>query len=775
MPSLRQLLASRWRVRPRPLILGAGALAGLAVLFTGAGAGLERQLTELRYGLRSHAASGAVHIVEVDARSLSQIGRWPLPRSIHARAIDRLRESGARSIAFDVDFSAASTAREDAALAAALERAGGSVVVPTFRQAAGGASSQLFDSVPIKLFSERAFLAGVNVHPDADGYVRRMPLGIETAGTPRPSLPSLVAESVAEIGTEFAVDYAIEPDSIPRHSLVDLVRGKVPAEAIAGKRVIIGATAIEMGDRYSVPRHGVIPGVVVQALAAETLLQGPVPRDWGGALPLAALLLLALAAIRPAPDRRHLALFGAGVLALLALPLASEQLFAVSLDLAPALAAAGVMLSVAGMAVAARRARRREATDGETGLPNLVALEAALADRADARLVVAQIDHFAMIGSGIGAAATAKLILRVAERLKLGCGDAAIYRTGSATLAWIEGDAEESRLEAGIDAVAALMRAPVECGRLVDVSLSFGVAAGAGAGARQLAANGALAATRASRSGARWQAFTEEDEAEADWQLSLIAELDSAMASGALWVAYQPKVDVASGETIGVEALVRWNHPVRGPIGPDRFIPLIEEHGRAGDLTRYVFRQALADAQRWEAQGSPIGVAVNVSATLLADRGFIDWLRETLASGGVVPARVTIEVTESAAMRDPERAVAALESWRALGVGISIDDYGTGQSSLAYLQTLPATELKIDKSFVQAMESERRNAIMVRSTIALAHELGMKVVAEGIEDSACLRMLAEMGCDTAQGYHLGRPMAAEAVTALLETRMQAAA
>ena len=144
-------------------------------------------------------------------------------------------------------------------------------------------------------------------------------------------------------------------------------------------------------------------------------------------------------------------------------------------------------------------------------------------------------------------------------------------------------------------------------------------------------------------------------------------------------MAYRPKIDVASGETIRVEALVRWNHLVRGPIGPDRFIPLTEEHGRAGDLTRYV-RQTLSDAQRWEAQGSPIGVAVNVSATLLADRGFIDWLRETLASGGVIPARVTIEVTKLAAMDDAERAVAALESWRALGVGISNDDYGTGQS-----------------------------------------------------------------------------------------------
>jgi EAL domain-containing protein (putative c-di-GMP-specific phosphodiesterase class I) len=134
--------------------------------------------------------------------------------------------------------------------------------------------------------------------------------------------------------------------------------------------------------------------------------------------------------------------------------------------------------------------------------------------------------------------------------------------------------------------------------------------------------------------------------------------------------------------------------------------------------------------------------------------------------------RVTIEVTESAAMDSPERAIAALESWRSLGVGISIDDYGTGQSSLGYLQKLPATELKIDKSFVQSIVTDSRNAIMVRSTIHLAHELGMKTVAEGIEDQACLDLLAEMGCDTGQGYHIGRPVSADDLSAFLAARRE---
>jgi EAL domain-containing protein (putative c-di-GMP-specific phosphodiesterase class I) len=188
-----------------------------------------------------------------------------------------------------------------------------------------------------------------------------------------------------------------------------------------------------------------------------------------------------------------------------------------------------------------------------------------------------------------------------------------------------------------------------------------------------------------------------------------------------------------------------------------------------------VLEQALEDALEWQEKGFPIGVAVNVSASLLADHGFIEQVGRIVQSSLLPAHKVTIEVTETAAMHSPERAIAALESWRKLGVSISIDDYGTGQSSLAYLQKLPANELKIDKSFILTLGEDRRNAIMVRSTVALAHELGMKVVAEGVEDAACLRLLAEMGCDTAQGYYIGRPVAAETLTELLEDSERRAA
>jgi EAL domain-containing protein (putative c-di-GMP-specific phosphodiesterase class I)/CHASE2 domain-containing sensor protein len=754
----------RWR---RLAIAGAAALVGVVLLAGGEGDGLDKQLRILRDGIRSHPASGEVHIVEIDAKSLGRLDTWPWPRGLHARAIDRLSKAGARSIAFDVDFSATSRPAEDARLAAALERAGRSVILPTIRQQESSGSSKFVDSVPAKPFADKAFLAAVNVVPDDDGYVRAMLLGLETRGIPRPSLASMVAEGGAGIGRSFEIDYSIEPDTIPRHSFVDLIEGRIPPTALAGKRVIIGATAVENGDRYAVPRHGVIPGVVIQALAAETLMAGPVPAHTSAVWPLALALLIVVLAVRLRAGPGRVALFAGGTGLILALPLASESFLALSVAIAPALAALVVAMLTSGAALAFGRYLESALADEATGLPNLAALEAEAAPAGATHVVVARIDRFAAIASGLGPEATAALVGRIAERLRFSHAERRIYRVDAASLAWLEPLGEEASFEDRLDAIAALMRSPIECGRLVDVALAFGLACGEGRGARQLVANAGAAAASAAQRGARWRRFIAADGEEIDWQLSLLGELDGAMADGQLWNAYQPKLDMKSGEIVAVETLVRWAHPERGPIGPDSFVPVIEEAGRIRDLTAFVLRQSLDDALRWSDSGHPVGVAVNVSATLLADHEFIETVGMILQGHALPNDRVTIEVTESAAMDSPDRAIAALESWRALGVAISIDDYGTGQSSLNYLQKLPASELKIDKSFVQTIVTDSRNAIMVRSTIALAHELGMKTVAEGVEDPACLQLLADMGCDTAQGYHIGRPMAAAELSAFL--------
>ncbi len=757
----------------RGLAKAAAAFLGLLLLVTGGFESGDKMLRLARDAVRSQPASGQVHIVEIDARSLSEIDRWPWPRRVHAQLIDRLQASNLRSLAFDVDFSSLSNPDDDADLARALEGAGGSVILPTFRQQANSQSSDYIDNIPAKPFRDNAFLAAVTVLPDADGNVRRMPLGIETLATPRPSLASLVAERQAEIGRSFTIDYSIDPSSIPRHSFVDVIRGRVDPALLEGKRVLVGATAVEMGDRYAVPGHGVIPGVVIQALAAETLLAGPVPSEISGLWPLLLAMLLIVLVLREGSRPVRILAFASGLALLLIVPLIGESYFALSMPLVPALAAMGMAALTSLFFYSADRFRHRTLNDPETGLPNARALERD-SGAGTFLVIVARIDRFAELAAALGPEATTALIHRVSDRLGFG-QNRPIYRVEQSSLAWIEEEDKADSLPDRLEGLSAVMRSPVDCGRLVDVSVAFGIAEPVAGGSKQQIANAALAAFDSARAGLRWDRFVEDGSGERNWHLSLLGELDAAMAAGQVWNAYQPKLEIASGRIIGVEALVRWEHPERGPIMPDQFIPLVEEHGHARDLTLHVFDTAMRDLKRWTQSGLDLVVAVNVSTTLLLDQPFVTTLSERLLREPELATRITIEVTESAAMVNPDRAIAALESWRSAGAHISIDDYGTGQSSLNYLQKLPASELKIDRSFVSNLVTDQRNAIMVRSTIALAHELGMRVVAEGIEDRESLARLAEMGCDIAQGWHVGRPMPAERLDSFLLDRSLAAA
>ncbi len=748
-------LAERWR--PAAWLLAAAI--GLALLQSGGGDGLDQALTDARAALAERPASGEVHIVAIDERSIAAFRQWPWPRHIHAEAIDRLRESKAALIAFDVDFSSPSRPSEDEALAAALERAGGSVVLPTFRRFGGP------DASPIPAFADKAFLATANVFTEADGELRHMPYAIEVGGLPRPSLASMVAERPGGAGELFPIDRSIDPASIPRHSMADVIAGRIPAGRLAGKRILIGMTAIEGGDRYTVARHGLLPGVVVQALAAETLLAGAPPRPAGGGVALVLALLAAAAALRIRRSVRMGLAFAAAGTSVLLMPTAAERLAGLDLVVAPALGALLAAGAAGGIGLAASRRREGRLADSDTGLPNLAALERDCRGAASVAVAFARIDDFAGLLSTLGGAGAAQLVRAVADRLALGASTARIYRIEEAGLAWIEpADAELGDRFDGLDAV---MRAPFAAGRKVEVRTHFGVARGSGAAARRLCADAGLAALHAAEAGRSWQIFSPADLEQANWRVSLLAELDSALADGELWNAYQPKLDLRTGRIVAVEALVRWDHPERGTLAPDSFIPLVEQHGRTADMTLHVMAEALAQAAAWREAGCPLGVAVNISATLLHDPAFARRLEQVLRASGFPAGRVTLEVTESAAMADPEAAVVALQRWRELGVGVSIDDYGTGQSSLSYLQRMPATELKIDRIFIAAMAADPRNRILVRSTIAMAHELGLEVVAEGVEDEATLDLLREMGCDVVQGYYVSRPLRAEAVAAFV--------
>jgi diguanylate cyclase (GGDEF)-like protein len=250
-------------------------------------------------------------------------------------------------------------------------------------------------------------------------------------------------------------------------------------------------------------------------------------------------------------------------------------------------------------------------------------------------------------------------------------------------------------------------------------------------------------------------------------RLTMLTELRRAIDQGELVLHYQPKAELRSGEVKGVEALVRWSHPVRGLIPPDDFIPLAQKTGVIVPLTFFVLNEAIRQCRTWQLEGVDLSVGVNLSARNLLDVHLPDTVGELLGRWEVPPSLLELEITESTILADPIRAMHVLSRLSGMGVRLAIDDFGTGYSSLAYLKRLPVDELKIDKSFVQGMEENENDAVIVRSTIDLGRNLGLRVVAEGVETAEAWSRLVALGCDVAQGYYLSRPVPAAELAAWL--------
>lgn len=400
----------------------------------------------------------------------------------------------------------------------------------------------------------------------------------------------------------------------------------------------------------------------------------------------------------------------------------------------------------------------------ESGLPNRAALEQDIAAMQeldeDSMLVVAAlgIDRFTQVRGAIGYELFAGLIGEVARRLADLHPGGRIVRLATAELglAFRAGNLKQACTHAAT--FQSSLNTPLCLGEnSIDVSVTVGLAIH-GVGHELVAsmverANIALDQARASK--LRIGMFDRDVYGNPANNLSLMGEMMLAIQAGGLAVAYQPKFDFRSSAVTGVEALVRWPNYRLGPLGPDIFVPMAEETGHIQALTEYVLVQAVVDQAKLQHAGHDISMSVNLSGRLLHDQDFAD---RVLAIIGAAAGRFCLEVTETAAMENPELAMRSLNRYRAAGVSVAIDDYGSGFSSLAYLKDLPATELKIDKAFVFDIADSQRNSLLVRSTIDLGHSLGMQVTAEGVETATALSLLALMGCDAAQGHFIGRPM-----------------
>ena len=884
----------------------------VAISLAGLTGALKNALVDLRFGLSPRPASGGIVVVAIDSPSIESIGVWPWPRRIHGDLIDKLTRAGAADVAFDVDFSTPSTPEFDQAFAKALERAGGSTVLPTFEQRVrSGTGESIHLNRPLPNFAKHAWPAVVNVSTETDGIVRRYPYGKAFDGTFLPSMGAVITGLYEPAKESLRIDFSIQPSSIPVISYKDVLNEEPSVlRLLKGKKVIVGGTALELGDRFNIPNGHTISGVVLQALAAESIVQGRLLHEssllaklagpiiiilgmillWHrtsamsravilvavaiavevGAiaiqtkLPLmadTALLHIAIAAYLTAIALDEIDLRGLlGLIAerrfqRIAMSLGdglicadknglitvwnptasaifgfqSEEMLGCPFDMICAGSADpsapnsfsiltlphellqapggktvelygrrknGELFSLEvcfsgwpgsdgfnyGAVLRDISVRQREAArmrylaeyDAVTGLANRHALIAHLQDAlpkakasaAEVALLVIGLDKFQVVIDMFGHAYGEQLICATAEQLVKVCSDAAL-------VARLDGD-EFSVVIEGKDAASAanelaerICRSFSENPLSVDtrqqsITASVGIAAFPTecrtADEMLSSAHLALYRAKAERRGS-YVVFERSIRIELEVRARLEAELASALDRNEFELFYQPKVSLEDDSVIGAEALIRWQHPYRGLLGPAEFMHIVKTSSLSDRLARWVMQTACTQARQWQQNGSDLSVAVNLAPSQLRSNDLVATIEAALRETGCLPSRLELEVTEDILV-DDEKAVEIFRDIRNLGVHILLDDFGTGYASLSYLKKFPISGLKIDRSFVSQLRSDIDNAAIVSSTIGLSTLLGLSVIAEGIEDRGTANLLARMGCKQGQGYYFGRPMPA---------------
>jgi EAL domain-containing protein (putative c-di-GMP-specific phosphodiesterase class I)/CHASE2 domain-containing sensor protein len=739
----------------RVRLLAWSLFAALIVGFSGLGQPLEDMLRSGRNLVRKHDASGGIVVVALDNRSLEKLKRWPWPRRRHAELIDELVRLGADRIFFDLDFAATSDPNEDRLMADALARNPGKVVLAVQTISDPQTGKKSFNT-PIPPFAAHAEKASITVPYDFRGIVWEIPFALDTGRVTYPSFASSLAGIAGPSTSTFPIDYAIDYRSVPLVSAIDVIERKLAPGSLHGKLVVVGPTAIQLGDTWFVPGAGRLGGVYLHVLGAETLRAGA-PWELGWALPLFLAVGFSFTALLLRRAIAALAVLVTGSALAILVPLALDHL-RVFVDVMPAL----VLLTIIAVRVAWLGFRQsynvRAVTHPLSGLPNLDALRAETgAPRRP--LIAARVTNYVEITSSLPAEMERSLVEQIAGRLRLGSSGQHLFHGDEGVFAWFADDEMAATLTDHLNALHSLFRGPVVVGvTQLDLVITFGIEFGSGRSVANRLGSALMVADEAAAEGLRWKEYDAARLKEAPWRLSLLSQLDAAIDAGDLWIAYQPKLDLRTRRTVGAEALVRWTHPEKGPISPAEFVLAAEQSGRIQKLTSYVLERAIRAAAEINSHGISFGIAVNLSARLIDDPLLPEKITNILRIHGLMAEHLTLEITETAALGTTSAHLENLARLREIGVQISVDDYGTGLSTLDYLKKIPANEIKIDKSFVQTMHRNQGDRVIVDSTIQLAHSLGRRVVAEGVEDREALYALSLMGCDVAQGFFIGRPM-----------------
>lgn len=761
MPSVHFLPRIQALLRKRQLLMW---LAAVSLVFGAAefGEPLDLTLHTLRNKLRAQPVSGEVVVVGIDDKSLARIGPWPWNRARLADLTQNLFESGANRVFFDIVLNPGEP-KGDTRLVETMAHYPGRVFAANGMDQSGAEDRR--PVLPMPQIAQVAQTVSDMKFVEFWNGVQSVPYGKAINGAPRHSMEAVIAGVTGDVDSEFPIDYSYRVSSIPYVSAEAALAQANHVKGVAGKDIIIGMNSPSQGDMLHVLGQGHAARVFIVALGAETLLHGR-PLMLGWMLPwlfafgVAACLLYA----RNRTMGRLASLTGLAMV--LALPLLLEN-FGIVLEVAPALfLIISSMISLTWLRFGARK-KSQGATNPLSGLPTATAI--LHGDQTDPGLLVAaRVRHFTDIVSALPPTYERELLKQIVTRLSLGTAGAQLLHGDDGNFFWLAPAEDHASVVDQFKALQLIFRTPIAVAdRNFDVDVAFGLDQEVGVSLSHRIASALAAAHAASEQGVGWKVHDPAVAGAREWTLSLLGELDQAMQAGHIWVAYQPKMDLETRQFIGAEALVRWTHATKGPINPAEFVEIADKHGRIGKITGFVLEESMKLVKQARLWDPAFTVSVNVSPSQLISREIVEMVRLALARHQLPTDCLILEVTETATIVEGQAAQATMEELRSIGVGLSIDDYGTGMSTLEYLRRIPANELKVDRRFVSALASSVPDQAVVRSTIELAHALNMKVVVEGIETAEILYLLAGMGCDVGQGYHIGRPMDGRALIEFL--------
>lgn len=571
----------------------------------------------------------------------------------------------------------------------------------------------------------------------------------------RKLVPALAAAEAGNLESDQHVhpDLGFRPEDVPVISGRKLLAGGGTNVDLARKTVYVTTTNPELDTALGYFGHGRVPAAIVDIAGSAGAARGAAI-NLGSQFLLALFCVIVLGGHRARARGSKAVIYAALVLGLIALPGILRN-YEIITDVGPALIAA---LVYAPIRSSQKWRNRVKQTSVASGLPNIEALaQDGIARSQD--VVAASISQYEQMLASLPRELHGECARHIARRLSLGAGDRQIYDNDNGHFVWLEDSRTIDALVEHLEGLKALFSSPLVIGgHVLDTNVHFGLDRNIDSSPVSRIQSALASANEADNKGKLYEEFGQQRLAESPWELSLHARIDEGLRNGDIWLALQPQYDLRTNRISGAEALIRWTDPERGAIPPDAFILQAERAGRIEALTYWVLEKAIAMGQELGRVAGPFQISVNLSARLVDHPALVQRVGDIVRATGADCSQITFEVTETFSMANREHAKRNLAALRAMGFRLSIDDFGTGQASLAYLSEIPSDEIKLDRRFVKAITSDARDRHIVESVIHLGHALGQEIVAEGIEDIATLEALRLLGCDLAQGYYVSKPM-----------------